>query len=111
VFDDYRETLLYLDRSQFALVPTSTITGATLRPGDANPGDIRGPGGWVVNASLSKGFVLTGRMRLDVRLDAFNALNRVNYNNPNTNITSPDFGRLLSSQPPRTAQLGARLSF
>jgi hypothetical protein len=111
VFDDYRETLLYLDRSQFALVPTSTITGATLRPGDANPGDIRGPGGWVVNASLSKGFVLSGRMRLDVRLDAFNALNRVNYNNPNTNITSPDFGRLLSSQPPRTAQLGARLSF
>ena len=44
-------------------------------------------------------------------MDAFNALNHVNYGNPNTNIASPDFGRLLTSAPPRTAQLGARLSF
>ena len=111
VLDNYRDTLLYLDRSQFALVPTSPITSATLRPGTANPGDIRGPGSWIVNASLVKGFRLTDQVRLDVRLDAFNALNRVNYNNPNTNITSPDFGRILGSQQPRTAQLGARLSF
>jgi outer membrane receptor protein involved in Fe transport len=111
VLDNYRDTLLYLDRSQFALVPTSPVTGATLRPGTANPGDVRGPGSWIVNASLVKGFRLTDQMRLDVRLDAFNALNRVNYNNPNTNIASPDFGRILGSQQPRTAQLGARLSF
>jgi hypothetical protein len=111
VFDDYRRTLLYLDRAQFQLVPTSPISGATLRPGTANPGDVRGPGMWVVNASLVKGFRLRDQMRLDVRLDAFNALNRVNYNNPNTNISSPDFGRLLSAQQPRTAQIGARLSF
>jgi hypothetical protein len=110
-FDNYRETLLYLDRSQFGLVPTSPISGATLRAGTANPGLIRGPGSWIVNASIVKGFRLSSQMRLDVRLDAFNALNRVNYNNPNTNITSPDFGRILGSQQPRTAQLGARLSF
>jgi len=54
---------------------------------------------------------LSQTVRLDVRMDAFNAFNRVNYNNPNTNITSPDFGRLLTSMSPRTAQLGARLSF
>jgi hypothetical protein len=111
VLDDYRDTRLYLDRSQFAAVPTSPITGATLRPGNANPGSIRGPGSWIVNASLVKGFRLRNDMRLEVRMDAFNAFNRVNYNNPNTNITSPDFGRLLGSQSPRTAQLGARLSF
>ena len=111
VLDNYRDTRLYLDRTQFALVPTSPITGATLRPGTANPGLIRGPGNWNLNASLVKGFRLRDTVRLDVRLDAFNALNRVNYNNPNTNITSPDFGRLLSAQGARTAQLGARLSF
>ena len=111
VLDDYRETLLYLDRSQFALVPTSSITTATLRPGTANPEHIRGPGNWSVNLSITKGFRMTERVRLDVRMDAFNAFNRVNYNNPNTNIRSPDFGRLLSSAGARTAQLGARLSF
>jgi hypothetical protein len=111
LLDNYRDTLLYLDRAAFALVPTSPVTSATLRAGNANPGLVRGPGSWIVNASLVKGFRLTDQMRLDVRLDAFNALNHVNYSNPNTNITSPDFGRILGSGQPRTAQLGARLSF
>ena len=68
-------------------------------------------GNWTVNATLQKGFALRDGVRLDVRLDAFNAFNRVNYNNPNTNITSPDFGRLLSAPGARTAQIGARLGF
>jgi hypothetical protein len=111
VLDDYRETLLYLDRSQFALVPTSPTTGATLRPGTANPGLIRGPGQLNVNASVVKGFRLHNEARLELRLDAFNVFNRVNYNNPNTNINSPDFGKLLTAAGARTAQLGARVSF
>ena len=111
VLDDYRDTLVYLDRSQFALVPTSPITTATLRPGTADPRQIRGPGNWSVNLSITKGFRMTETVRLDVRMDAFNAFNRVNYSNPNTNIRSPDFGRILSSTGARTAQLGARLSF
>jgi hypothetical protein len=92
-------------------VPTSSITQATLRPGTANPGLIRGPGNWVLNASLGKGFRLTPTVRLDVRFDAFNALNHVNYGNPNTTITSPDFGKLLTAPGSRTAQLSGRLSF
>ena len=111
VLDDYRDTLRYLDRSQFALVPISPITTATLRAGTANPGLIRGPGNWSVNLSVTKGFRLSQTVRLDFRMDAFNAFNRVNYSNPNTNITSPDFGRILTSTGARTAQLGARLSF
>jgi hypothetical protein len=111
VFENYRDTLLYLDRSQFALVPTSSVTTATLRPGNANPGLIRGPANWTVNASFGKVFSLRESLRLEVRLDAFNAFNHVNYNNPNTNITSPDFGKILTAVGPRTAQLSARLSF
>jgi outer membrane receptor protein involved in Fe transport len=111
VLDDYRDTLLYLDRAAFALVPTSPITQATLRPGDANPGLIRGPAQWTINASIGKGFRLREAMRLDVRLDAFNATNRLNFVNPNTNLSSPDFGKLLMSAGARTAQLSARLSF
>ena len=111
MLENYRDTLLYLDRSQFALVPTSSITQATLRPGTANPGLIRGPANWTVNLSLTKGFRLTKDMRLDVRMDAFNAFNHVNYNNPTMSIASPDFGRILGSGDARTAQIGARLSF
>jgi hypothetical protein len=111
VLENYRDTLLYLDRSQFGLVATSPVTQATLRPGTANPGQIRGPANWTVNLSLTKGFTVTRNVRLDVRMDAFNAFNHVNYNNPTTSIASPDFGRILGSGDARTAQIGARLSF
>jgi len=87
------------------------VTQATLRAGTANPGLIRGPGQWTINASVGKGFRVSQQTRLDVRLDAFNAVNHVNYGNPNTNVTSPDFGKLLTAVAPRSAQLSARLSF
>ena len=64
-----------------------------------------------MNLSLVKAFRLYDQTRVELRMDAFNAFNRVNYANPNTNITSPDFGRILASTGARTAQLGLRLSF
>jgi hypothetical protein len=111
VLSNYRDTLVYLDRPQFALVPTSTITNATLRSGTANPGLIRGPGNWIVNASLGKVFSFTELVKLELRLDAFNAFNHVNYNSPTLSIASPDFGKILTAGSPRTAQIAARLSF
>ena len=64
-----------------------------------------------MNLSLTKGFTVTRTMRVDLRIDAFNAFNHVNYNNPNTSIVSPDFGRILGSATPRTAQIGAGSAF
>jgi len=111
ILENYRDTLRYLDPTQFARVPVSSVTTATLRPGNANPGLVRGPGNWQVNTSLGKVFSFQETIKLELRLDAFNAFNHVNFNNPNTNITSPDFGKLLSVVGPRTAQIAARLSF
>jgi hypothetical protein len=111
VLDNYRDTLVYLDRSQFGLVPTSSATNATLRPGNANPSLTRGPGNWNVNLSINKGFQIRESVRLDLRLDAFNAFNHVNYNNPTVAINSPQFGVITGSAEQRTAQIGARLAF
>jgi hypothetical protein len=50
-------------------------------------------------------------MNLQIRADAFNAFNHVNYANPVSSITSPDFGKLTSAPGWRTGQLNARLTF
>ena len=48
VFDNWRDTLQYLDRSAYTLVPTSPTTGATVRPGNQNSSRCEGraAGAW-----------------------------------------------------------------
>lgn len=61
--------------------------------------------------SLSKSFTLRERARFELRTDWFNAFNRRNLNAPVTDLTSVNFGRILSQQPARAIQLGARFEF
>ena len=42
-FDNYRETLQYLNRSVFQLIPRSSASGAPIRPGNVGRGSIREP--------------------------------------------------------------------
>jgi hypothetical protein len=46
-----------------------------------------------------------------IAVDAFNVLNRVNYQNFVGSLTSPFFGRAVSTLPPRKLQLGVRFQF
>jgi hypothetical protein len=111
VLPDWRSTRLYLNRDSFALVPTSPLTRATLRPGTVKPDQVRGPANWVLDGTLAKSFALRQQMKLQVRADMFNLLNRVNYSGPETNILSAFFGQIRSAGSPRTIQIGARISF
>jgi hypothetical protein len=49
--------------------------------------------------------------RLQLRAEFFNLFNRVNFNLPNTNFLSGDFGQITSAGDPRRVQLGAKLHF
>ena len=111
VLANWRETRQYLNPASFALVPTSPLTRATLRPGTVAPDQVRGPATYVLDATIGKTFSLGGERHLQVRADMFNALNRVNYSGPTTEITSAFFGLIRSAGAPRTMQLGARLTF
>jgi hypothetical protein len=47
----------------------------------------------------------------DLRGEAFNVLNKVNYMAPNSNRSSGSFGSITSSFPPRQLQVAGKLSF
>jgi len=111
VFDNWRETLLYLDRTAYDLVPISPVTKATVRPGNQNSSQVQGPGRRRMDLSIAKAFRLGGGSQLQVRFESFNVFNWRQYNNPNTSVTSPDFGRILSVASTRTGQIGLRLTF
>jgi Carboxypeptidase regulatory-like domain/TonB dependent receptor/TonB-dependent Receptor Plug Domain len=111
VLPDWHDTLLYLNPAAFARVPTYPATNATIRPGTQNPSQVRGPGRRTVNIAVAKTIRVKESMTLQVRAEAFNALNHVNYRPPNTSILSPDFGKITAAAEPRTGQIGVRLTF
>jgi hypothetical protein len=79
--------------------------------GSAGMGILDGPGLLQFNTALSKQFRVTEGKRLEFRWEAYNALNRVNYNNPSTNLASSQFGRITSAGTARYMQLALRFSF
>ena len=46
-----------------------------------------------------------------MRVEAFNALNNVNFDLPNSSQNSANFGKILSAGDPRIMQLALRVSF
>jgi hypothetical protein len=70
---------------------------------------LRGPGRVTTDLSLGKNFPLAGRAQLQVRAEAFNLLNRVNFNNPNATFGTANFGRITAAQSMRQVQLGAKI--
>jgi outer membrane receptor protein involved in Fe transport len=111
VFDNWRDTLQYLDRSAYTLVPTSPATKATIRPGNQNSSQVQGPGRRRVDLTVAKAFALSGRTQLQVRFESFNVFNWAQYNNPVTNVVAPNFGQITSVASTRTGQIGLRLTF
>jgi len=62
-----------------------------------------------LDLSLFKHFTF-GNMRLQTRVEAFNALNRVQFGSPNTSVTSSSFGVVTSqANTPRQLQFGVKL--
>src|SRR5206468_13033815 len=106
IFDDWRDTLQYLDRSAYTRVPTIPTTRATVRPGNQISSQVRGPGRRRVDMTIAKAFALRGLTQLQVRFESFNVFNWRQYDNPNTIVTSPTFGLITRVVGTRTGQIG-----
>jgi hypothetical protein len=91
-------------------------TGAFVIPprgqfGNSGRNTLEGPGLFTVNASILKDTALTESTTLQFRAEAFNLLNRSNYDLPDNFVGSPTFGRILSAREPRRLQFGLKLLF
>jgi len=109
--DNYRQTLQYLNRSAFALVPLVPASGAASRPGNLGWGAIRAPGAWNLDISLGKNFKLSEALRLQIRTDMFNMVNHVSSSNINTGLNSGTFGQVRGTTGQRVIQLNGRVTW
>jgi hypothetical protein len=107
---DYRDTLLWWDRAAFVRIPAG-VNGVPVRGGNAARVLIDGPGTQSVDLSLSRNFPVVSRVRLQLRWDILNALNRVNYLNPVSNLDSGTFGRIQGAKGMRQQQVSVKITF
>ena len=81
------------------------------RDGTLGRNTFRGPRYVTLDASLARAFGLGESKSLQVRLDAFNALNNVNLFLPNADLSLPSFGKSTQAFDPRNLQAGVRFMF
>ena len=99
--------------------PNAFAPASGLGAGDAPIGDIIGPNFYQWDLSARKTFSLPREgMKLQFQVDAFNAFNRANWNNPTvnnaptaSNVAKSTFGQITGSLPARVLQLGGKFIF
>lgn len=94
----------WFNTAAFVMPPRGTF-------GNAGRNILGGPSYHTVNVSLLKNTPLSESLTLQFRAEAFNLLNRVNFDLPDIFLGSPTFGRILSAQSPRQIQFGLKLVF
>ena len=106
----------WFDTSMFAALPTGTNNDPANTP-RKNPwtyDGLVGPGTSQTDMTLSKAFRLNERFKFEVRVEAYNAFNQINWANPVLDFANRDFGKVISkrgSYVGREIQYGFKLSF
>ena len=72
---------------------------------------MQAPGYADVDVAVQKDMRVGSGMLVQLRWEAFNLLNRVNFDVPNRTFGTANFGRIFSAGPARQMQLGIKLSF
>jgi hypothetical protein len=92
---------------------TVTIPTNVAQPyGNAGRNSMRDNAFYQTNSGLHKLFPLWNESsNLDFRVEAFNLLNNVNYQNPDSNREDGGFGAITAFFPPRQLQLAMKLTF
>lgn len=102
--DDPKENRTYLNINGFAMPASNT-------PGNAPRNVTFGPGFWNVDIGLTKRFNFGTRQSIDLRIEAFNTFNTVNFRNPAAVVGASNFGLIQNSYDPRQVQLALRYGF
>lgn len=98
------DRLRFLSASAFAVQAVNTA-------GNSSRNAALGPKNVNTNLSLVKRFTVSERASIDLRLEAFNAFNSVNFANPNTTFGNASFGQITSAGDPRITQVAVRFGF
>ena len=94
----------YFDTSKFVANAVGTF-------GNSSKNMLRGPRYFNTDLALLKVTNVSNTIGLQFRAEFFNIFNNVNFNGPNSNVSSAQFGRITTALDPRILQFGLKLLF
>lgn len=102
----------WFDTSVFSAVNETTQNQLRTNPWTF-PGLV-GPSTFQTDATLTKSFRIRENMKIEARLEVYNVLNNINWENPNTTFGNANFGKVISKRGAyvgREVQYGLRFVF
>ena len=72
---------------------------------------LTGPGYSATDIGFFRNITFKERHQIQLRGEVFNVFNQVNFGNPDANLVSASFGRILTASDPRIIQLAIKYSF
>jgi hypothetical protein len=105
--EDQRTPQVYLNRDA-VVVPSDPSQPF----GNAPRNSVRGPLAWTLDVQATKRVPAPWRQgAIELRLEAFNLLNRTNLRAPNGNRSAAAFGSITQTYDPRILQIGVKATF
>ncbi len=102
--DPKTDRLHFLSADAFAVQPVNTA-------GNSGRNVALGPKAFSTSLSLVKHFRPSEQTVVDLRFEAFNAFNTVNFGNPASTFPNSNFGTISSAGDPRVIQMAVRFRF
>jgi len=101
----FNTQLQWIDMAAFANAP---LGGR----GDGTRGMLTGPGFWNTDLAFSRNVNIAAGRRIELRVEAFNLFNNVNWANPNVQVGNNNAGRITNTLgDPRIMQFAMKYSF
>ena len=88
-----------------------TLPGNAGQIGNEGRNVVKGPGFNQTDLSVFKNFAFTESQQVQLRFEAFNALNQARFNQPGSTIGTPTFGVITSAADGRVLQMAAKYTF
>ena len=107
---NWSKTQPYLNPKALQIIPTSSLSGASITPGNLSRNALRGNDNWELDFGAAKTFPITERIGFQLHANSFRVLNHPHLQNLDTKLTDSNYG-MFRDATNRTLQIGGRLTF
>jgi hypothetical protein len=102
----------YLTPGSFAQPPSASVASSYISSfGNFGKGAVSGPGMATWDVGLFRSVSFNERLSLQLRGEFFNVLNRANFSDPVTTVSSGGFGSITGAGDPRIGQVALKILF